>query len=65
MNHFYNYSKAFLQSRNERFGIAYLEWGKYSEPEELWQRAVKFNNLLSCFNMPLRIGIERINYLLA
>ena len=46
-------------------GIAYLEWGKYSEPEELWQRACKIQQSVgACFNMPLRIGIGE-NKLLA
>ncbi len=39
-------------------GIAYIEWGSYSEPEELWQRACKIQKAIeACFNMPLRIGI--------
>lgn len=39
-------------------GIAYLECSRYSEPEELWQRACKIKQSIeACFKLPLRIGI--------
>ena len=54
-----------LKVEMSALGIAYLEWGKYSEPEELWQRACKIQQSVgACFNMPLRIGIGE-NKLLA